>query len=187
MLTPTGHRSRYGPQRTQLTASTAATPRYPQGRRETPADAPTPLKRSMQLPLRRSALQREVNFRFEIQPAAHVHERVWTMCIVVLVIGSSNKDEEVTLAQRAPYARRMGQPTQRVTNYTARSNIEPAQIFLHANGQNVPRSGGARDVGRGAGSHRPSTASESFSHLWSDPRASLSVQLHHSPRRVFGF
>ena len=29
---------------TQHTASTAATPRYPQGRRQTPADAPTPLK-----------------------------------------------------------------------------------------------------------------------------------------------
>jgi len=29
----------------------------------------------------------------------------------------------------------MGQPTQRATNYTARSNIETAQIFLHANGQ----------------------------------------------------
>jgi len=57
----------------------------------------------------------------------------------------------------------MGQPTQRATNYTARSNIEPAQIFLHANGQSAPRSGGARDVGRGAGSHTPSTASESFS------------------------
>ena len=27
-------------------------------------------------------------------------------------------------------ARRMGQRTQRATNYTARSNIEPAQIFL---------------------------------------------------------
>jgi len=26
----------------------------------------------------------------------------------------------------------MGQPTQRATNYTARSNIEPAQICLHA-------------------------------------------------------
>jgi len=60
-------------------------------------------------------------------------------------------------------ARRMGQPTQRATNYTARSNIEPAQIFLHANGQSAPRSGGARDVGRGAGSHTPSTASESLS------------------------
>ena len=58
------------------------------------------------------------------------------------------------------YARRMGQPTQRATNYTARSNIEPAQIFLHANGQSAPRSGGARDVGRGAGSHTPSTASD---------------------------
>jgi len=60
------------------------------------------------------------------------------------------------------YARRMGQPTQRSTNYTARSNIETAQIFLHANGQSAPRSGGARDVGRGAGSHTPSTASESL-------------------------
>jgi len=30
------------------------------------------------------------------------------------------------------YARRMGQPTQRATNYTARSNIEAARIFLHA-------------------------------------------------------
>jgi len=57
----------------------------------------------------------------------------------------------------------MGQPTQRATNYTARSNIEPAQIFLHANGQGAPRLGGARDVGRGVGSHTPSTASESLS------------------------
>jgi len=30
------------------------------------------------------------------------------------------------------YSRRMGQPTQRATNYTARSNIDTAQIFLHA-------------------------------------------------------
>ena len=29
----------------------------------------------------------------------------------------------------------MGQPTQRATNYTARSNIDTAQIFLYANGQ----------------------------------------------------
>ena len=63
--------------------------------------------------------------------------------------------------QRQGYAWRMGQPTQRATNYTARSNIEPAQIFLHANGQSAPRSGGARDVGRGAGSHTPSRVSES--------------------------
>jgi len=55
------------------------------------------------------------------------------------------------------YARRMGQPTQRATNYTARSNIDTAQIFLHANGQSAPRSGSARGVGRGAGSHTPST------------------------------
>jgi len=45
--TPPPHSSRYGPQHTQHTASTAATPHYPQGRRQTPADAPTPLKRSM--------------------------------------------------------------------------------------------------------------------------------------------
>jgi len=64
--------------------------------------------------------------------------------------------------ERHGYARQMGQPTQRATKYTARSNIEPAQIFLHANGQSAPRSGSARDVGRGAGSHIPSTASESY-------------------------
>ena len=39
---------------------------------------------------------------------------------------------------RVTYARRMGQPTQRATNYTARSNIDTAQIFLHANGQIAP-------------------------------------------------
>ena len=44
-------------------------------------------------------------------------------------------------ALRHRYARRMDQPTQRATNYTARSNIEPAQIFLHATGQSAPRSG----------------------------------------------
>ena len=37
------------------------------------------------------------------------------------------------------YARRMDQPTQRATNYTARSNIDTAQIFLHANGQRPKR------------------------------------------------
>jgi len=37
------------------------------------------------------------------------------------------------------YARRMGQPTQRATNYTARSNIDTAQIFLYANGQRPKR------------------------------------------------
>jgi len=56
MLTLTGyppppqHSSRHGPQHTQHTASTAATPRYPQGRRQTPTDAPTPLKRSWLTP-----------------------------------------------------------------------------------------------------------------------------------------
>jgi len=37
------------------------------------------------------------------------------------------------------YARRMGQPTQRATNYNARSNIDTAQTFLHANGQRPKR------------------------------------------------
>jgi len=37
------------------------------------------------------------------------------------------------------YARRMGQPTQRATNYTAKSNINTAQIFLYANGQRPNR------------------------------------------------
>jgi len=69
----------------------------------------------------------------------------------------------ITSAFIQVYARRIGQPTQRATNYTARSNIEPAQIFPHANGQSAPGSGGARDFGRGAGSHTSSTASESFS------------------------
>ena len=45
--TPPPHSSRYGPQHIQHTASTAATPRYLQGRRQPPADVPTPLKRSM--------------------------------------------------------------------------------------------------------------------------------------------
>ena len=73
----------------------------------------------------------------------------------------------------------MGQPTQRATNYTARSNIEPAQIILHANGQSAPRSGGARDVGRGEGSHAPSTASESFLHgLTPNPTPSFALQAH---------
>ena len=41
---PPQHSSRHGPQHTQHTVSTAATPRYPRGRRRPPADAPTPLK-----------------------------------------------------------------------------------------------------------------------------------------------
>jgi len=47
-------------------------------------------------------------------------------------------------------------------NLYRKVKIEPTQIFLHANGQSAPRSGGARDVGRGAGNHTPSTASESL-------------------------
>jgi len=45
----------------------------------------------------------------------------------------------VCAALGVEYARRMGQPTQRATNYTARSNIDTAQIFLHANGQRPKR------------------------------------------------
>jgi len=45
----------------------------------------------------------------------------------------------IVLQHAILYARRMGQPTQRATNYTARSNIDTAQIFLHANGQRPKR------------------------------------------------
>ena len=37
---------------------------------------------------------------------------------------------------------RVGQPTQRAPNYTARSNIEPAQKCPHANGQSAPQPSG---------------------------------------------
>ena len=39
----------------------------------------------------------------------------------------------------ALYAQRVGQPTQRATNSTTRSNIDTAQIFLHAIGQRPKR------------------------------------------------
>jgi len=66
----------------------------------------------------------------------------------------------------------LGQPTQRAESnklYRKVSNIDTAQIFLHANGQRPKRAmirqrSRARGVSRGAGSHTPSTASESFSH-----------------------
>jgi len=75
----------------------------------------------------------------------------------------------------------MGQPTQRATDYTATSNIEPAQILLHGNIQSAPRSGGACDVGRGAGSHTPSTVSESFSPITNRPHhISFHVQIRAS-------
>ena len=45
------------------------------------------------------------------------------------------------------YARGLGQPTQRAANYTARSNIDPAQIFLNANGQSTPQPSGDRHGG----------------------------------------
>jgi len=43
--TPPPHSSRHDPQRTQHTASTAATPPYPQGKRETPCVNTKPLRR----------------------------------------------------------------------------------------------------------------------------------------------
>ena len=58
---------------------------------------------------------------------------------------TQNKEQLCVLGRRgrwdpwSGYARRMGQPTQRATNYTARSNIDTAQIFLHANGQRPNR------------------------------------------------
>jgi len=43
------------------------------------------------------------------------------------------------------------------------TSIPPKSFFTPtANGQSAPRSGSARGVGRGAGSHTPSTASEKF-------------------------
>jgi len=42
-----------------------------------------------------------------------------------------------------------------------------------ANGRSAPRSGIARGVGRGAGSHTPSTASESFSHIYGSRSPSI--------------
>ena len=61
------------------------------------------------------------------------------------------------------YARLMGQPTQRATNYTARSDIVTAQIFLHAKRPTAKArlEQAALAASAGAGSHTPSTASES--------------------------
>jgi len=55
----------------------------------------------------------------------------------------------------SPYAMLGGwvNPHREQQTYTAGSNIEPAQILLHANGQSAHRASGARDVGRGAESH----------------------------------
>jgi len=72
-----------------------------------------------------------------------------------------------------PYARRMGQPTQRATNYTARSNIDTAQIFLHANGQRPKRAPirqRSRRRQRRGEPHTEHTASESFSHSGIDEK-----------------
>jgi len=49
------------------------------------------------------------------------------------------RKHRLVVSLRDAYARRMGQITQRATNYTARSNIDTAQIFLHANGQRPNR------------------------------------------------
>ena len=48
------------------------------------------------------------------------------------------KEKEKVRQWRFVCARRVGQPTQRAANYTARSNIEPAQKFSHANAQSAP-------------------------------------------------
>jgi len=45
-----------------------------------------------------------------------------------------------------------------------------------ANGQSAPGSGSARGVGRGAGSHTPSTASESCAQRSSPPKAAASLE-----------
>ena len=74
-------------------------------------------------------------------------------------------DERPARFRIEPRGDRAGQLTQeQQTIPQGQTSSPPPQIFvLHANGQSAPRSGGARDVGRGEGSHTPSTASESFS------------------------
>jgi len=61
MLTPTGyppqHSNRHGPQRTQHTASTAATPRSPQGRRQYPCRRAGPTQTVYARPFRRAQTQ----------------------------------------------------------------------------------------------------------------------------------
>jgi len=70
----------------------------------------------------------------------------WSMKLVIRrTIVEKKKKKKTRLRSplsamsRRPYARRMGQPTQRATNYTARSNIDTAQTFLHVNGQRPNR------------------------------------------------
>jgi len=63
--------------------------------------------------------------------------RVYPMCLDLFL--SCTGQNQVCIWSKHVYARRMGQPTQRATNYTARSNIDTAQIFLHANGQRPKR------------------------------------------------
>jgi len=63
----------------------------------------------------------------------------------------------------------VGQPTQRAANDTARSNIEPAQKFPHANGQSAPQPSDDCYCGWDAGHHTLSTASQSFLAFWYPP------------------
>jgi len=122
--------------------------RYPQGRRQTPADAPTLLKRSMPTKLVEYVEQGQeygILFTFSLF-REYVH----------LMLGGwlNPHREQQTIPQ--------GQ-----TSIPPKSFSTPT-----ANGQSAPRSGSTRGVGRGAGSHTPSTASESFSPLHTFTRAS---------------
>jgi len=75
---------------------------------------------------------------------------------------AGKRTSHATTPGGAGCVRRVRQSTQRAANYTAMSNIEPAQKSPYANGKNAPRPSGDCNVGRGAGHHTPSTASESF-------------------------
>jgi len=86
--------------------------------------------------------------------------------------------------------RRMGQPTQRAANYTARSNIEPAQSFPHANGQSTPRLRGCKEAPTGFTRDRVKMPRQRLANLRSKrcpERLSKSDQLFHNPTRVQGF
>ena len=79
----------------------------------------------------------------------------------------------------------MGQPTQKATNYTARSNIEPAQIVLNANGQSAPdqaalaTSAEARGATHRARSRSPYTYTYTcvYTYMYTQPMYTPSVPL----------
>jgi len=90
------------------------------------------------LPSRSSAASSTAGAAAAPSPVTRERELVTALSSFVLsrfVLGS----RETMCGTYEHYARRMGQPTQRATNYTARSNIDTAQIFLHANGQRPKR------------------------------------------------